>query len=86
MITLTRHAERQAVEKGFSFEEIIAAAYEPEITYESYRHPGQRKHIRGTLCVVIDPAQEKVITVFLHLVETDLRPDQIANKVVIRRG
>lgn len=81
----TVHSLRQIESKGFSRQDIIAVAQRPDISYESHRHPGQMKCIGRGLCVVVDPARAQIITVFLHMVDTDLRPDQIAAGVTYER-
>lgn len=74
---LSVHCVRQAQEKGFDLSAIRAAAVDPDVTYESHRHPGQYKHIKDGLCVVVDRNKAVIITAFLHHVRTALRPDQV---------
>lgn len=76
-IILTRHCVEQARAKGLDLAAIRAAAADPDVTYESHRHPGQYKHIKDGLCVVVDRDRAVIITVFLHHVRTALRPDQV---------
>lgn len=77
-LILSKHCVLQAREKGFSLEAIRAAAVDPDVTYESHRHPGQYKHIKDGLCVVVDHEKAVIITAFLHHVRTALRPDQVS--------
>lgn len=77
------HAQYQARKKGFHPLAILAAACDPEVTYPSRNHPGQHRHIRDGLCVVVEhpaegEAQGRIITMYVHCEETALRPDQIA--------
>lgn len=74
---LSKHCVEQAKAKGLPLEAIRAAAVDPEVTYESHRYPGQYKHIKDGLCVVVDRNRSIIITVFLHHVRTALRPDQV---------
>lgn len=74
---LTSHVVEQAKAKGFSLENLIMVADEPSTVYESRRYPGQVKHIRDGLCVAVDPADKRVITVFVDQDFTERRADQI---------
>lgn len=76
MFTLTAHAYGKIDGDATTAIEVMAAANRPTVAYESNRHPGQWKHIRGEWCAVVDPRAGKVITFFRNVVETDIRPDQ----------
>jgi len=75
--TLSRHCLKQAQAKGFAPADILAAAHDPQVTYESHQHPGQWKFIRNGVVAVVDPAVHLVITVFVNGTVTPLRADQI---------
>ena len=85
-VCVSEHAERQAVAKGWTRDDIIDAVCSPHTTYPSLKYPGQVRMIKGDLCVVVEPASNRVVTVYKNVVETDLRPDQIARGDKIRRG
>lgn len=74
--TLSAHLVKQAKQKGVAYQDLVDCVDFPSTTYESHRYPGQVKHIRGDICVAVDPADRRAITVFLDRVETDLRRDQ----------
>lgn len=63
--------------KGWTLHEVFLAQTDPDVSYPS-RHPGQVRRIRGNLVVIVDEAANRVITVYENVVETALRPDQIA--------
>lgn len=73
---LEPHVVEQAESKGIDIAQIIKAVEAPATTYANGRFPGQMRHIRDGICVVVDPAGRKAITVYLDRVETDLRADQ----------
>lgn len=73
---LLSHAMTQAEAKGFRVEDVLAAAQDPTHTYDNGRFPGQKRHIRGGICAVVDPVRCIVITVYTNVQETALRPDQ----------
>ena len=75
--TLLPHARKMASSKGFTESEVLAAANHPTVAYESLRYPGQRRHISGRICAVVDPARKVVITAYLNTEKTALRTDQI---------
>lgn len=83
-VVVSEHAERQAVAKGWTRDDIIAAVDWPDTQYPSMKYPGQVRMIKGDLCVVCDPAANRVVTVYKNVVETPLRPDQIARGDKIR--
>lgn len=78
--TMTRHAREQARSKGFTTEQTWLAMTDPDVTYPSNpkRFPGQERRIRGDVVAVVDKARNQAITFYLNVVETDLRPDQVA--------
>jgi hypothetical protein len=73
---LTYHAQQQARAKGWSAQEILEAANSPQHTYPSSRHPGQMRHVRGDIVAVVDPAAQRIVTVYKDVEETSLRADQ----------
>lgn len=77
---LTRHCREQAAAKGYTEAQVLDAANNPTTTYESRNHPGQHRHIKGDLCVVVDRARRQVITLYVNVEKTALRPDQLAGK------
>jgi len=89
MYQASAHALVQASQKGFAPAEVLAAADNPQISYDNGRFPGQRRHIRNGLVAVVDPARQIVVTIYEHKVETDVRPDQTdkdALRYKARRG
>lgn len=76
MFRLCNHAIRQAEEKGIHTDAVLRAANDPTVTYANRRYPNQRRHIRDGICAVVDPVEQKVVTFYLDVVETPLRPDQ----------
>lgn len=75
---ITDHAKAQAALKGWSLDDVFQAHVDPDICYPSGSHPGQQRHIRNDLVVVVDAKRNTAVTVYLNVKETDLRPDQIA--------
>lgn len=73
---MTHHCMKQALAKGIDPLDILEAASYPTVVYESRRYPGQMRHVRGDLCVIIAEDGVTIVTVYLNVVETDLRPDQ----------
>lgn len=78
--TITRHAAEQAKSKGFSARDTWLAMTDPDVTYPSNpkKYPGQIRRIRGNIVAVVDEAKNLAITFYENVVETTLRPDQIA--------
>lgn len=78
--TLTRHAAEQAKAKGFTAEETWLAMTDPDVTYPSNpkKYPGQVRRIRGHIVAVVDEKMNRCITFYENVVETALRPDQVA--------
>lgn len=84
--TLTRHAADQARSKGFTHDETWQAMTNPDVTYPSGpKYPGQERRIKGRVVCVVDKDANRCITFYENVVETDLRPDQIAAGAVIAR-
>lgn len=75
---ISTHAIEQAREKGWTLRQVWAAHIDPDVRYPSGRYPGQYRHIRGNLVVIVDEARNMAVTVYLNVEETALRPDQIA--------
>jgi len=73
---LGRHILEQAAAKGISLEALVAAVDKPITAYESFRYPGQRKHIRDGICVAVDIAEKSAVTVFIDKEYTEVREDQ----------
>lgn len=80
---ITDHAKAQAAAKGWSLDQVYQAHVDPDICYPSGRFPGQQRHIRDNLVVIVDAARNMAVTVYENVVETELRPDQVAAGVVI---
>lgn len=74
--SLSGHAASQARAKGWDHAAVLAAANDPQTTYENGRYPGQMRHIRDNLVAVVHPESRKVVTVYENVTETALRPDQ----------
>lgn len=73
---LTGHAAKQAAAKGFSHEDILSAANDPEIVSDNGRYPGQKRHVRGNIVAVVDPIRQHVITAYVNVERTAPRADQ----------
>jgi hypothetical protein len=73
---LTYHAQKQAAAKGWSCLQVLEAANNPQHTYPSGRVHGQFRHVRGNIVAIVDPAANRVVTVYRDVEETDLRADQ----------
>ena len=76
MYSISLHAAQQAKAKGWTLEEVYAAANRPTVTYPNGRYEGQMRHIRNGIVAVCDPRQHKVVTVYANVERTPLRPDQ----------
>ena len=83
-ISMTAHAERQIEAKGFPRSVIERVWSNPDVQYPSFRHPGQHKRIGQGICLCCDDRTGKIITVFVHQVETALRDDQRGDKDAVR--
>jgi hypothetical protein len=77
-LRLSHHAKQQGRNKGYTEAEILDAALNPTLTYESHSHPWQHRHVRGGLCAVVDRATGLVVTVYANVDRTALRADQVA--------
>lgn len=75
---ISNHAKEQAAAKGWSLRDVWLAHVDPDITYASGKYAGQVRCIRGNLVAIVDEARNICVTVYANVVETDLRPDQIA--------
>jgi hypothetical protein len=78
--TMTKHAAEQARTKGFTARQTWLVMVDPDLVYPSNprRFPGQERRVRDGIVAVVDKAQNRAITFYVNLTETDLRPDQIA--------
>ena len=74
--TLSGHAAQQARSKGWTEDDVLRAANDPQTTYANGRYEGQKRHIRGDLVAVVHPESQKVVTIYQNVKETALRPDQ----------
>lgn len=57
-LSLTRHACKQAVQKGFSAEAIQECFDNPKKVYPSKSHPGQFRIVNKDICIVGVPVSE----------------------------
>lgn len=80
--TLTAHAASTIEAKGFDPDLIEAVWRDPDVTYPSHKHRGQHKRMGQGVCLCCDDKTGKVITVFVNMVETDLRADQTDSKAL----
>lgn len=71
---LTAHAQQKAIE--FGLEDVRGVYNDPDTTYPSLKYPHQEKRVGKGLCLCVEKATGKVVTIFRHSVETALRPDQ----------
>lgn len=77
--TPTRHFVEQAKAKGFTARQTWLAMTDPDIVYPSAaRYGHQERRIRDGVVVCVDKVTNTAITCYVNVVETDLRPDQIA--------
>lgn len=85
---MTKHANDVVREKSFSKADILRTLKSPDEVYESRMYAGQWRITGNGLCIVGKPEGDTfvIITIYLDRVITELRPDQIANGVVIRRN
>lgn len=74
--SMSSHAARQATQKGFDHNHVLAAANDPHHTYANGRYPGQMRHIRNGIVAVVEPESKRVVTVYADVQETAPRPDQ----------
>lgn len=76
--TLTHHAERQSAAKGIDPFALMAAAGRPTVRYpHGAKYPDQWRHISHGIVAVVDPIAKRVITAYLNVERTALRPDQM---------
>jgi hypothetical protein len=73
---LSRHVIEQTALKGFSIEDVMETIDNPHDVNDNLLHPGQQRHMRDKICVVVDPATKSAITVFANWVATAPRADQ----------
>jgi hypothetical protein len=81
--TITRHAAEKAQALGLT-EEAVKAVMTGWTGQSPSRIEGQRRYVRGDVCVVVDEARFVAITLYRNVEETALRPDQKAKGV--RKG
>ena len=86
--TLTKHAVKVAVDKGFSLSTIKSCYRNPNEVYPSALYPGQWRIAGSGLCLVGRPEGDTfvVITMYADRIITPLRPDQIEAGVIINRS
>jgi hypothetical protein len=71
---VTRHAADRAQERRFTVDQMLRAAVDPEKVIPSPKSATAVYHARGDCCVVVNPAQKRIITVhdkFTMLAELD---------------
>lgn len=73
---ITAHCRKQAALKEIGIDKIEAAFHEPETEYPSGSHPGQVRKVRGGICIIVAEDLTTIVTVYLHCIQTELRPDQ----------
>jgi hypothetical protein len=73
---LSTHAARQAAAKGFHPHHVLEAANDPHHSYPNGRYPGQMRHVRDGIVAVVEPHNQRVVTVYADQVETAPRTDQ----------
>jgi hypothetical protein len=79
-LTLTRHACKQAVEKGFTPEAIQECFANPKKVYPSGSHPGQFRVVNKDICIVGVPVSNtefRGITMYVNGTLTPPRKDQM---------
>jgi len=82
-ITLAHHVFTMAGRKGLSLADVIAVLRRPDVTYPHGKIPSQVRYIGRGLCVVVDEDARRAVTVYLHKVETEMRPDQAGKAHVV---
>jgi uncharacterized DUF497 family protein len=75
-VNITTHAERTIESKGIALEDVEAVWHDPDLVYPSNRYPGQHKRIGRGIVLCCEDSTGKVITVFVNMTNTPLRPDQ----------
>ncbi len=73
-VTYARHFVTQAIEKGFTAEQIQEAIEKPYKVTDVTAHPGQKRYCGGGVAVVMDGTH--AITIYLDGVVTPMREDQ----------
>ncbi len=79
-LSLTRHACKQAVQKGFTAEAIQECFDNPKKVYPSGSHPGQYRIVNKDICIVGVPVSEtefRGITMYVNGTLTPPRKDQM---------
>lgn len=84
---MTQHATRVMHEKGFDPTTVARTLRNPSEVYPSGNHPGQYRITGNGLCIVGKPEGDVfvIITMYLDRIITELRPDQMAQGVIIKR-
>jgi hypothetical protein len=79
-LTMTRHAIKQAVAKGFTAEQIQRCFDAPKKVYPSGSHPGQFRIVDQDICLVgvpVSATEFRAITLYVNGSLTPPRPDQL---------
>lgn len=81
-LSLTKHAKRQAKEKGFNVRNILDMWEDPDRIIASRTYPGQYRVCGNGICVVGVPKGQSFIgiTVYLDQELTPPRPDQLKTR------
>lgn len=74
--TLTYHAAKQALTKGYDLFDVLEAAAYPSTVYANGRYEGQMRHIKGDIVAIVDEASGHIVTVYANVRETAPRRDQ----------
>jgi hypothetical protein len=75
-IRLTHYCIARAASKDVALADVLAVVRDPEVRYPSGQREGQTRYIGRGICVVVDDAERKAVTVYAHNVETAMREDQ----------
>lgn len=77
-LSLSAHAVKMAVEKGFDAREVATAFKKPERVYDSGSHPGQVRVTGNGMCLVGERRGNtfNIVTIYLDGVVTPPRADQ----------
>ena len=79
-LTMTRHACKQAAQKGFTAEQIQACFDAPKKVYPSRSHPGQFRIVNKDICLVgipVSTTEFRAITLYVNGTLTPPRKDQM---------
>lgn len=79
-LKLTRHAEKQIADKGFSIQDVERVYEKPASVYRSGRYPKQHRIVGKGLCLVgefLETEEFKLVTVYQDRVVTPPRVDQL---------